>query len=166
MKKVFCLVGLQGAGKTEFSSFFENKISVTDIIKKFLEDKKQKPNEFLTKQTYYMNLRDKEELLTKRIIDEITNSKHNEIILDDIKTKKQVIELKKYFDIKIIGIYSNDKNRFDRLKGKFKTESILTWEKYIFDIYVLQNQADYRIFNNNGLKDLEVKQKEFIENKP
>lgn len=166
MKKVFCLVGLQGSGKTEFSSFFENKISVTDIIKKFLEKKNQKSNEFLIKQTYYMNLRDKEDLLTKRIIDETTNSKHNEIVLDDIKTKKQINELKKYFDVKIIAVYSNDKNRFDRLKGKFKTESILTWEKYKFDIYILQNQADYRIFNDSGLKDLEVKQKEFIENKP
>lgn len=153
---VICLVGFQGSGKTLVGKNFENALYVTDIVRKFLEKKKITLDDEITKDTYYLNLYKKENILTKHIIDKLLlQSKNNPayIFVDDIKTKSQIKELKKYFSVKIVSIEAHKKDRIKRLSELgFEISKIFQWEEYLFDIRILQNQADYRVLNYGNLK--------------
>ncbi|OYT55964.1 MAG: hypothetical protein B6U68_04130 [Candidatus Aenigmarchaeota archaeon ex4484_14] len=155
---VICLVGFSGSGKTLVAKHFENTVYVTDIIKKEIEKKTKNFSEELIKDTYYLNLYKHEDLLTKNIINKLLSKlekKIKYIFLDDVKTKLQIKNLKKYFSVKIISVESHKADRINRLSALgFELWKILQWEKYCFDIRLLQNQADYKILNFGTLKNL------------
>ncbi len=146
MKKTLALVGQQGVGKTTLANFLKEK----GVVTVFVEDIKDITEGHQKEQN--------EQAQTKKIIERIRSVDADTVVIDDIKKISQIKELKKNFSVRVLAITCDDKIRLERLLAKkpslAEKRNILLDEKKTYDIFKLVNQADMKIDNSGGMKEL------------
>jgi len=162
--QLFCIVGPKACGKTTFAKVAEKEypvIYVMDIIKDFLFSHNFDTDDQSVEEAYIDNIGEKPETLANKVIEKALSlpglDEKNMIFVDDVKSIHQLRTLKQKFPVKIVSILAKKENRAKR------GGAMNVVREQAFDIYKLQNQADYRLFNNSSLHDFEEHAKHVLD---
>ena len=186
MKTDGLLIGITGgfgSGKSEAASFFELKGFSRIILSSFLEEEavrrgfKKITRKILQDTGNEWRKEFGNGVLSEKAVDFIRRNKIEKAVIDGIRNIGEVERLRKEKNFILLGIVSNKKNRFERLKNLKRREK-LTWKIFQkldrrdmglgqkdFGLQVLscQKKADILINNNNGLDDFKNKLETFLQ---
>ena len=157
------ITGGFGSGKSTSASFFESKGFKKIILSLFLEEEAKKRGFKRITRKILQDLGNEWRKnfgrgnLAEKAIDFIKKNKIEKAVIDGIRNAGEVERLKKEKNFILLGIVSNKKNRFERLKNLKRREK-LTWE--IFkkldrrDMGVGQKQAGLHVVECIALSDI------------
>src|SRR3990167_8803446 len=166
MKTDGLLIGITGgfgSGKSEAASFFELKGFSRIILSSFLEEEavrrgfKKITRKILQDTGNEWRKEFGNGVLSEKAVDFIRRNKIEKAVIDGIRNIGEVERLRKEKNFILLGIVSNKKNRFERLKNLKRREK-LTWE--IFkkldrrDMGVGQKQAGLHVVECIALSDI------------
>lgn len=133
-KLILGLTGMPGSGKSvavrvAMQRNYESVV-MGDVVRKEARRRGLKPTPQNIGKTM-LELRHKEgpAVISKRCIPKIKEMPHSKLIIDGIRSLKEVEEFEKHFqEFTLLGIHSSPKTRFIRLHNRRRTDDPKNWE--------------------------------------
>lgn len=134
-KKLVAVVGMPGSGKSLISKAAINLnlpvYSCGDVIREeATKNGLSLTHENLSKIMIEIREKNGDAAVVKKIIPKITMEKENMIVVEGIRSKAEVEELKKYFNVKVLAVHSSPKVRFERLKARRRSDDPKTFMEF------------------------------------
>jgi dephospho-CoA kinase len=179
-KKIFGLTGMNASGKTTFCDFLKNNdynfISLSDFLRIELDLRMvEKTRENLINVGNELRNEYGAGVLGIKAREFVDSSNNNKFVIDSIRNPKEILELKKIDNFKLIGITTNSKTRYDRAVKRNRNENFSSYEEFVEkekeelssnensqQLHKCLEMADIIIENNSSKEDFINKIKELI----
>lgn len=174
--QVLGLVGMPGSGKSVAVRVAREReygaLVMGDVVREETRKRGLKPN-LRNIGRVMLELRQKEgaAVISRRCIPEIEKMKQDKVIIDGIRSFREVKEFKKNFPrFTLIAIHSSPQTRFERLYHRRRTDDPKNWQSFrrrdMRELGVgLGNamaMADYMIVNEGSLQAFKVKVRKIL----
>ncbi|MBS7657853.1 MAG: AAA family ATPase [Candidatus Bathyarchaeia archaeon] len=135
MKKIIAIVGMPGSGKSLISEAAINLnfpvYSCGDVIREeAIKNNLSLTHENLSKIMIEIRKKNGEAAVVKKIIPKIMNNEGNIIVVEGIRSRAELEELKKYFNVKVLAVHASPKVRFERLKTRGRSDDPKTYMEF------------------------------------
>jgi dephospho-CoA kinase len=133
-KVVVGLAGMPGAGKSVVVAVAKRSsyevVVMGDVVREELQKKGLEPSpENLGKVMLELRQREGNNVIAKRCIPKIENTKGNKVLIDGIRSPSEVEEFKKHFPkFTLIAIHSSLETRFKRLYRRQRSDDPKNWK--------------------------------------
>ena len=177
MKKIVGVTGMPGAGKATVKQIVQNLgytvVVMGDVIR---EEAKRRNLEFTPENLGWLMVKLREEdgpaVVAKRCMLEVKKKKENFILIDGVRSLREVQEFKKHFShFTLIAIHASPKTRFHRLRKRKRSDDPQTWKTFVErDLRELSvglgdviATTDCMMINEGAKEQLEKKVRIFLE---
>lgn len=176
---IIALTGTMGAGKGTVVKYLKSKgfeyYTYSDILREEAKNLGYKPTRENLQKIGNMLRKDYKDMgiLSKKLLEKIKSDK---VVLDGVRNIAEINALRQRKDFYLIGIDSNQKLRFERLKNRARKGDPKTFEEFkkIDDkenksigsgqeIFKCLERADYLIENDGTIGELREKVDEILE---
>ena len=175
-KLVLGLAGMPGAGKSVAVSVAKGRgygvVVMGDVVREEAVSRGLKPNpQNLGKIMLELRQKEGNNIIAKRCIPKIENTKENKVLVDGIRSLSEVDEFKKHFPkFTLIAIHASPETRFIRLYRRQRSDDPASWE--IFQerdrresnvgLEQAISAAEYTIINEEEINAVKEKIKEVL----
>lgn len=177
MRKLVCLTGMPGAGKTvvaEIARSMGLKVcSMGDIVREEVLKERKSPSWEDIKRVMF-ELREKEgpRAIAKRVLKFLVSDNWDVAVIEGVRSLEEIEEFKTVGKVIILAIHSSPNDRYVRLKNRAREGDPKSFEEMKErDLKELSlglgnviSLADYMIVNNGSLEDFKEKARKTLLN--
>jgi len=132
---LIAVVGMPGSGKSLISKAAANLnlpvYSCGDVIREeAIKNGLPLTHENLSKIMIKIREKNGEAAVVKKIIPKILMEKNSIVVVEGIRSRAEVEELKKHFKVKVLAVHSSPKARFERLKMRGREDDPKTYMEF------------------------------------
>lgn len=166
-RSLILITGMSGSGKTTLAGLFKDQsytiLTMGDVIRDLAHEKGAEPTpENLGRLAKEIRMKSGGAAVAKKCVEKLMSMPDKKIVVDGIRSMKEVGVFSEYFDVDLVAVYASPKTRYKRLKKRNRTDDPADWSAFKvrderelgFTLGRAISLADHMVVNEGNLDDL------------